>query len=151
MPQQRTPGFPPFLVPTPLGAALGFSSATSRRPRSKSTNKKRLDKTHLTNAHDVDVVLGVLGVGDEGLDEELAQDAGDVLDLLLLAGAGGDPGLGLGPGLVQGQQTALAAALDELIGLRDELGALLEEPGVGDLGLVQDILDVGVLGELERG
>lgn len=86
----------------------------------------------------------------EGLDEELAQNTGGVLDLLLLAGALSDPGLGLGPGLVEGQETALATALDQLIGLRDELGAGLEEPRVGDLSLVQNTLDVGILSKVQR-
>lgn len=138
-------------TPQPGEARPSSTPASAQVPHSTLTPRKRLFlSTYLTNAHDVDVVLGVLGVGNERLDEELAQDASDVLDLLLLGGALGDPGLGLSPGLVEGEEAALATALDELIGLRDEPGALLEEPGVGDLGLVQDILDVGVLGELKR-
>lgn len=89
-------------------------------------------------------------MGNEGLDEELTQNAGGVLDLLLLAGTLSNPGLGLWPSLVQGQKTALTTALDQLIGLRNELGTSLEEPGVGDLGLVQDTLDVGILSEVQR-
>lgn len=85
----------------------------------------------------------------KGLDEEVSEDTGGVLNLLLLASTLSDPGLGLGPGLVEGEKTALATTLDELIGLCDELGASLEEPRVGDLGLVEDVLDVGVLGESE--
>ena len=88
---------------------------------------------------------------DERLNEELPQHTARVLDLLLLASTLGDPGLGLGPGLVEGQEAALASPLDELVGLRDELGAGLEEPGVGDLGLVQDVFDAGIFGEVQRG
>lgn len=112
---------------------------------------KEKGTTYISDGVDVDVVLGVLRVGNERLDEELSQNTADVLNLLRLAGALSDPGLGLGPGLVEGEQTALASSLDELIGLRDELGAGLEKPGVGDLGLVQDGLDAGVLGEVQGG
>lgn len=83
----------------------------------------------------------------ERLDEELSQDAAGVLNLLHLASTLSNPGLGFGPGLVEAQKTALATALDELIGLCDELGAILEQPRVGDLGLVEDVLNVGVLWE----
>ena len=96
----------------------------------------------------VDVVLGAIGMWHKGLDEESPEDTIDVLDLLGLAGALRYPGLRLWPGLVQGQQTALASALDELIRLRDKLGAGLEEPWVGDLGLVEDIKGVLILGEV---
>lgn len=73
-----------------------------------------------------------------------------MLDLLDLAGALSDPGLGLRPSLVQGQETALASPLDQLVGLRDEADTVLEQPGVCDLRLVQDILDALVLREAER-
>jgi len=96
----------------------------------------------------VDVVLGVGGMWHEGLDEESSKHTLNVLDLLGRAGALCYPGLRLWPGLVQGQETALASALDELIGLRDKLGARLEEPRVGDLGLVEDINGVLVLGKV---
>ena len=85
------------------------------------------------------------------LNEELSQDTSSVLNLLLLASSLSDPSLGLSPGLVQSQKTALSSSLDELIGLRNELGTVLEEPRVGDFGLVQDILDVGILREMQRG
>lgn len=88
---------------------------------------------------------------DEGLDEEVPQHTNCVLDLLLLASSLSDPGLGLSPWLVQGQKTALASTLDELVRLRDELGIGLQQPGVGDLGLVQDILNLGILGEVKGG
>lgn len=106
--------------------------------------------TYIANGVDVNVVLSVLGVRDERLDEEVSQDTGDVLDLLLLGGTLSNPGLGLRPGLVQGKQTTLAAALDQLIRLSDELGAGLEKPGVGDLGLVENVLDVDIVGEVQR-
>ena len=34
--------------------------------------------------------------------------------------------------------------LDQLVRLGDKLGASLQEPGIGDLGLVEDALDVGI-------
>jgi hypothetical protein len=85
----------------------------------------------------------------ERLDEELTQDALHVLDLLNLSGALSNPGLRLSPGLVQGQEAALASPLDQLVGLCYELGAVLEQPRVGDLGLVQDILHSCVLWEVQ--
>jgi hypothetical protein len=78
--------------------------------------------THLADGVDVDVVLGLLGVGHERLNEESPQVTLDVLDLLQLVCALGNPLLGLGPGSVQLEQTGLASPLDELIGLCDELG-----------------------------
>lgn len=83
----------------------------------------------------------------KGLYQELSQNTRCVLDLLLLASSLSNPGLGLGPSLVQGQQTALASSLDELIGLCNKLGTGLEEPGVGNLGLVQDVLNGSILRE----
>lgn len=109
------------------------------------------DTTHLTNAHDVDVVLGILRMGHERLHEERPQNTGNMLNLLGLAGALGNPSPGLGPGLIQGQEAALASPLDQLVGLRDELGTGMKKPRIGDFGLVQDILDVGILGKLEGG
>lgn len=88
---------------------------------------------------------------DKGLDEELSQDTLDVLDLLGLAGSGGDPLLGLGPGLVESEQTALASSLDQLVWLCNKLGTLDEQPRVGGLGLVENILDGLVCGEVQRG
>lgn len=87
----------------------------------------------------------------ERLDEELTQHTGDVLNLDLLGGTSLNPLPGLRPGLVQGQKTALASTLDQLIGLRNELGAGGQQPRVGDLGLVEDILDGLVIGEVEGG
>lgn len=74
-----------------------------------------------------------------------------MLNLLGLSCALLDPLAGLGPGLVEGQQAALASPLDQLVGLCDELGAILEQPRVGDLGLVQNVLDSLVLREVQRG
>lgn len=89
-------------------------------------------------------------MGDERLDQELPQDAIDSLNLDGLCGPLLDPRAGLGPGLVQSKKTALAATLDELVRLRNEFGASLEQPGVGDLGLVEDVLDGLVGGEVQR-
>jgi hypothetical protein len=112
-------------------------------------NSKIDSTTYIADRVDVDVVLGILRVRDKGFNKELSQNTRSVLNLLLLAGTLSNPCLGLCPGLVESQKTTLASALDELVWLCDELGAVLEEPGVGDLSLVQDILDVGVLGELQ--
>jgi len=98
----------------------------------------------------VDVVLSLRRMGNEGLDQERPQNADRVLDLLRLAGALSNPRPRLGPRLVEGQQTALAAALDELIGLRDEPGTGLEQPGICLLGLVEDGVDVGALRKAQR-
>jgi hypothetical protein len=108
-------------------------------------------QTYLTNGVDVDVVLGLLGVRHEGLNQELTQDTRDGLNLNVLGSTGLNPLAGLSPGLVQSEETALASALDQLIRLRDELGAGSQEPRVGDLGLVEDILDGLVIGEVKRG
>ncbi len=89
-------------------------------------------------------------MGNKRLNKKLSEDTAGVLNLLLRASTLSNPGLGLGPGLVEGEETALATTLNELIGLCDELGAVLEEPREGDLGLVEDVLDVGVLGEVQR-
>jgi hypothetical protein len=90
-------------------------------------------------------------MGHKRLDEELPQNASGVLNLLLLTGSLSNPSLSLGPGLVQGQKTALSSSLDELIGLGDELGVGLEKPRVGDLSLVQDVGNVGIFREVQRG
>lgn len=113
--------------------------------------RQKQSKTYIADRVDVDVVLGILGVRHKGLDEKVTEDTSGVLNLLLLGGTLGDPGLGVGPGLVEGEEAALATALDELVGLCDKLGAVLEEPRVGDLGLVKDVGDVGVLGEAQGG
>ena len=86
----------------------------------------------------------------KGLDEEAPQDALDRLDLDRLACSLRHPLLGLGPGLVQGQEAALAPSLDQLIGLRDELGVGGQQPGIRRLGLVQHARDVGTVGEVDR-
>lgn len=90
-------------------------------------------------------------MGDERLDQELPQHTIDRLDLDGLASPRLDPLAGIGPRLVQGQQAALASSLDQLIWLRDELGARGQQPRVGGLGLVEHALDVGVSGEVQRG
>jgi hypothetical protein len=90
-------------------------------------------------------------VGHEGLNKELTQNTGDGLNEDLLGGAGLNPLTSLSPGLVQGEETALATALDQLVGLSNELGAGDQQPWVGNLGLVEDILDALVFGEVEGG
>jgi len=64
----------------------------------------------------------------EGLDNEVIQDAGDNFDLALLIHALLNPLHNFGPGLVNSQQARLSSALDQLVGLDDKLR--LEQPGV---------------------
>lgn len=87
----------------------------------------------------------------KGLNQELAEDTLDMLNLLCLASTLSDPRLRLGPCLVESEKTALSTALDQLIGLRNELGIRLEEPRVCDLSLVKNGRDVLVLGKVKRG
>ena len=108
-------------------------------------------EAHLSLRVDVDIVFGPLWVRHERLDQELPEHANHRLDLLGLASASSDPGLGLWPRLVEGQEATLPSPLDELIRLRDELGARGEQPRVGNLGLVEDVGDLGVLREVEGG
>lgn len=84
------------------------------------------------------------------LNQELAEEALDVLNLLLLASAFCNPSTSFGPGLVEGEETALASTLDQLIWFCDEFGVFGEQPRVCGLGLVEDSIDVGVLREVER-
>jgi hypothetical protein len=90
-------------------------------------------------------------VGNERLDEELVQGAPDGFDGQFLAGAGLNPGAGLGPGLVEGEQAALPTALDQLIGFGDHAGTRGHQPRVGGFGLVQDAGDTGAVGEGDGG
>ena len=90
-------------------------------------------------------------MGHERLNEELTQDTGDSLNLDVLGSTSLNPLTGLSPGLVQSEETALATTLDQLIGLRNELGAGHQQPRVGDLSLVEHILDGLVIGEVEGG
>ena len=121
-----------------------------RKRQNCKSEARALGFTYITDRVDVDIVLSALRVGNKRLDKELSQNTSGVLNLLLLSSSLSDPSLGLGPSLVQGQQAALASALDELIRLRNELGAGLEEPRIGDFGLVQNILNAGILGEMQR-
>jgi hypothetical protein len=107
--------------------------------------------TYLTDGVDADVGLSFLSVGNHGLNEEVTENTNDVLNLDILASAGLNPLTSLSPGLVQGKQTALTTALDQLIGLRDELGAGGKQPWVVDLSLVKDILGGLILGEVKGG
>lgn len=84
----------------------------------------------------INIVLGLLGVRDEGLDEELAQNARDGLDLDILGGASFDPLLGFGPGFIQRKETGLSSSLDQLVGFGDEFGTGDQQPRVGNLSLV---------------
>lgn len=108
-------------------------------------------ETHLTNGHDVDVVFCLLRMRHKRLNQELSQDTLYRLDLLRLASTSLNPGAGFRPGLVEGEQTALASSLDQLIGLCDELSTRRQQPRVGGLCLVEDALDVCILGEVQRG
>ena len=85
------------------------------------------------------------------LDQKVPQDAVDGLYSLLLLCAWLNPRPRLGPRLVQGQETALASPLDQLIRLRDEFGAGNEQPRVLGLCGIEHPLHVCVLGEIERG
>jgi hypothetical protein len=89
-------------------------------------------------------------VGNKGLDKESAEDSCDGFDLNGLGSASLNPLASLSPSLVESKQTALTTALDQLIGLGDKLGAGDQEPRVGDLSLIKDILDSLVIGEVER-
>lgn len=112
----------------------------------------------------------------EGLDEEVTKNSLHMLYFLRFCGALSNPSLGLGPGLVQSQKTTLASSLNQLIWFRllirqswplqkdvsvydtrtlrityYELCAALEEPGICDLGLVKNVVDIDIIGEMERG
>jgi hypothetical protein len=80
----------------------------------------------------------------------MPQDTVDRLDPLRLSCPRLNPLTGLGPGLVQGQQTALASPLDQLIWLCNELGTRSQQPRVCGLGLVEDALDVGIGSKVQR-
>jgi hypothetical protein len=108
-------------------------------------------QTTLSHRVDVDVVLGVLGVRDERLNEEMSQDASGVLNLLLLQGTLSNPSTSLSPSLVKSQETSLATTLDELIGLCNELGTILEEPREAQLSLVENSVDIVIVVEVQRG
>lgn len=99
----------------------------------------------------VDVVLSFLRVGNERLNQELTENASDGLNLDVLSGASLNPFPSLSPGLVQSEETALATSLDQLVGLSNELSTGGQQPRVGHLGLVEDILDGTVFREVERG
>lgn len=105
--------------------------------------------THVSNGVDVNVVFGAFGMGYERLNEEMPQNTLDGLDLLPLASAGFNPSTGFGPGFVQGQETALASTLYQLIWLCDEFGTVGQQPGIGDFGLVEDGFDGSIFGELQ--
>lgn len=90
-------------------------------------------------------------MGNHRLNQEVTKDTNDVLNLNVLASAGLNPLTGLGPSLVQSKQTALTTTLDQLIGLSNELSTGSEEPWVGNLSLVKDILNGLVFREVERG
>lgn len=100
---------------------------------------------------DVDIVFSLLRVRDEGLNEELTENTSDSLNLDFLCGTSLNPFPSLSPGLVETKETALATALDQLVGFGDKFGAGSEEPRVGDLSLVKDILHSKVVGEVDGG
>jgi hypothetical protein len=94
-----------------------------------------VDPVTVTERVDADIVLGVLGVGEEGLDDEGLESTSGGLDLDGLAGALGDPVAGGLPVLANGEEAGLAAALNELVGLADELGLVEDELGEAGSGL----------------
>lgn len=105
--------------------------------------------THISDGVDVDVVLGLLRMGHKGFNEKLPQETGDRLNFLLLARSGCDPGFGLRPGLVEGEETALASSLDQLIWLGHQLQSRLQQPWECSLCLVEDAIDVVALWKVE--
>lgn len=106
--------------------------------------------SYLTHGVDVDVVLGFLGVRNEGLDKELAEHTDDGLNLLFLCSTSLNPIPSLSPSLVQSEQTALASPLDQLVGLGHELRSGGQQPRVCNLCLVENILHRKVVGEVQR-
>lgn len=90
-------------------------------------------------------------MGNERLNEESPEVALNVLNLLSLVRACGNPLLRLGPGSVKLEQTRLASPLDQLVGLCDKLGTGSEEERVGGLGGIEDALDVVALAEGDGG
>jgi hypothetical protein len=100
---------------------------------------------------DVDVVFGLLGVRNEGLDKEMAEHTDNGLDLDFLCSTALNPLPRLSPGLVQSEETALASSLDQLIWFSHELGSGHQQPWVCDLSLVENVLYGKVVGEVQRG
>ena len=97
---------------------------------------------YLTNGVDVNVVLSLLRMWHKRLHKEVPQVTLNVLDLLHLVCAGGDPISRLLPCCVKLQKTRLASSLDELIWLCNEFRARNKEEWVFGLSSVKDALDV---------
>lgn len=81
------------------------------------------DASYISDRVDVDVVLRIGRVRNERLDKELSQRPDGGLNLDFLASSSLDPRPCLGPCLVQGQQTALASSLDQLVWFGDQFHA----------------------------
>lgn len=89
-------------------------------------------------------------MGNEWLHEELSQITIDRLDFLLLARSSCNPGFGLRPCLVEGEEPALASSLDQLIWLSHQLQSRLQQPWECSLCLVKDAIDVFTFWEVKR-
>ena len=96
-----------------------------------------------------DVVFGILLVRNKRLDQEISQNAVDSLNPLSLLCSLGNPFPCHAPGLVKSQQAALASSLNQLVGLCNKLGTGGLEPWVFHLSLVQDGVDILVVGEVQ--
>jgi len=107
------------------------------------------DPVAITDGVDVDILFGIGRVRHERLDQELSENSGHSLDLLLLAGFGLNPLSGFGPCLVKGQETALASPLDQLIWLGNEFCTGSEEERIGCLSLVQNARDLCIFRKVD--
>mmetsp|Transcript_21680 Transcript_21680/g.48570 ORF Transcript_21680/g.48570 Transcript_21680/m.48570 type:complete len:223 (+) Transcript_21680:648-1316(+) len=103
------------------------------------------DLVVVTEREDADVELLTLIMRHHGLHDEVRELPGDCLHRLLLAHPVHDPRLPLIEALVQGDQARLAAALDQLVRLHDELLCLQPRVRIEDrlprvtLGLIEHI------------
>ena len=85
------------------------------------------------------------------LDEKIPEHPLHMLHLLRLIRPRLHPLLRLRPRGIELEQTRLASPLDELVGLRDELGPRLQEEGVFGFGGVEHAADVVAVGEGDGG
>lgn len=90
-------------------------------------------------------------MGHKWLHEELSEITSDSLYLLFFTSTLSNPGSRLRPGFIESQEPTLAPSLDQLVWFCDEAGIFCEQPGIGALGLVEDSIDGGIFGEVERG
>jgi len=102
------------------------------------------DLVTIPDGVDTEVVLVGGLVGHKGLDNEALGHPGDGPGLDGLAHLLRDPLADLGPGGVEEEEAGLAAPLDQLVGLGDEL--LLEQPVI----FSNKFIEVGLLGDLKK-